>query len=227
MCSNVFLHNISMSVPATCHILGNQYTLLQQSEKKQKRLFSSLAFFFFFLMRKESLPISLQLTSLKFHCHPFIPPSITGIEEEWSCLRTVIHLLGWTGCYPNNKIMSARKRQWLLGRQSTVSVMLIHGASSNEISSVQSLSHVWLFATLWTAAHQASLSITNSQSCSNSCPSSWWWHPTISSYVIPFSSCLQSFIASGSFLKSQFFASGGQSIGASASASVLQMNIQD
>ena len=61
---------------------------------------------------------------------------------------------------------------------------------------------------------------------SNSRPSNWWCHPTISSSVIPFSSCLQSFPASGSFPISQFFASGGQSIGASASASVLPMNIQ-
>ena len=64
------------------------------------------------------------------------------------------------------------------------------------------------------------------RACSNSCPSSRWCHPTISSSVVPFS-CLQSFPASGSFLMSQFFASGGQSIGASASASVLPMNIQD
>ena len=63
--------------------------------------------------------------------------------------------------------------------------------------------------------------------CSNSCPASRWCHPTISSSVIPFSSCLQSFPASGSFLVSQFFTSGGQSIGASASASVFPMNIQD
>ena len=62
---------------------------------------------------------------------------------------------------------------------------------------------------------------------SNSCPSSWWCHPTISSFVVPFTSCLQSFTASGSFQKSQFFASGGWSIGASASASVFPMNIQD
>ena len=60
--------------------------------------------------------------------------------------------------------------------------------------------------------------------CSNSCPSSWWCHPTISSSVVPFSYCLQSFPASGSFPRSQFFSSGGQSIGAS--ASVLPMNIQ-
>ena len=62
---------------------------------------------------------------------------------------------------------------------------------------------------------------------SNSCPSSQWCHPTISSFVIPFFTCLQSFPASGSFPGSQFFASGGQSIGVLASASVLPMNIQD
>ena len=62
---------------------------------------------------------------------------------------------------------------------------------------------------------------------SNSCPSSWWCHPAISSFVLPFSSCLQSFPASGSFPVSQFFVSGGHSIGVSASASVLPMNIQD
>ena len=62
---------------------------------------------------------------------------------------------------------------------------------------------------------------------SNSCPLSQWCHPTISSAVIPFSSCLQSFPASGSFQMSQFFPSGGQSIGVSVSASVLPMNIQD
>ena len=61
---------------------------------------------------------------------------------------------------------------------------------------------------------------------SNSCPSSQWCHPTISSSVIPFSH-VQSFPASKSFQKSQFFTSGGQSIGVSASASVLPMNIQD
>ena len=65
------------------------------------------------------------------------------------------------------------------------------------------------------------------RACSNLCPLSWWCHPTISSSVIPISSCLQSFPASGSFPRSQFFASGGQSIGASASASVLPKNIQD
>ena len=65
------------------------------------------------------------------------------------------------------------------------------------------------------------------RACSNSCPLSQWCHPTISSSVVPFSSCLQSFPASGSFLMSRLFASSSQSIGVSASASVLPMNIQD
>ena len=86
-------------------------------------------------------------------------------------------------------------------------------------SQVQSLSRVWLFVTPWTAATPGVYS--------NSCPLSQWCHPTISSSVIPFSSCLQSFPASGSFQMSQLFASSGQSIGVSASTSVLPMNTQD
>ena len=65
------------------------------------------------------------------------------------------------------------------------------------------------------------------RACSNSCPSSRWCHPTISSFVTPLSSCLQSFPASGSCPMSPLFTSSGQSIGASALASVLSMNIQD
>ena len=65
------------------------------------------------------------------------------------------------------------------------------------------------------------------RACSNSCPSSWWCYSTILTSVVPFASCLQSFPASGSFPMSQFFASSGQSIGTSASASVLPMKIQD
>ena len=89
-------------------------------------------------------------------------------------------------------------------------------------SSVHSLSHVRLVVTPWTAAAcQASLPITSA------CPSCQWCHPTSSSSVIPFFSHLQSFPASGSFPMSRFFASGGQSTGVSASASVLLVNIQD
>ena len=89
------------------------------------------------------------------------------------------------------------------------------------------LSHVWLFATPWTAAHQAFLSITKSRSLLKLMSIKWWCHLIISSSVIAFSSWRQSFPASGSFPMSWFFASGSQSIGASASASVFPMNIQD
>ena len=81
--------------------------------------------------------------------------------------------------------------------------------------------------TPWTAARQASCPSQTPRACSNSCPSSRWCYPTILSSLVPFSSCLQSFPASRSFPMSQFFASGGQSIGASASASVLPMNSQN
>ena len=92
---------------------------------------------------------------------------------------------------------------------------------------VQSLSCVRLFVTPRTAAHLASMSFTVSRSLLKFSPLSLWCHPTISPSVIPFSSYFQSFLASGFFPVSQFFASGGQSIGVSASASVLPMNIQD
>ena len=90
---------------------------------------------------------------------------------------------------------------------------------------VQLLSYIWLFVTPWTAAWQASLSLSP-RVCSNSCPLSWWCHPTISSSVTPFSSCLQSFPASESFPVSQLFALGGQSIEVSSSASILPVDIQ-
>ena len=96
-----------------------------------------------------------------------------------------------------------------------------------QFSSVQSLSHIRLFVAPWTTACQASLSITDSRSSPKPCPSSRWCHSTISSSVLPFSSRPQSFPASGSFQMSQLFASGGQSIGVSATASVLPMSTQD
>ena len=91
---------------------------------------------------------------------------------------------------------------------------------------VQLLSCVWLFATPWTVAHQASLSFTISWSLLKLKFIEWWCHSTISFSVALFS-CLQSFPASECFPMSQLFASGGQNIRASASASLLPMNIQD
>ena len=89
------------------------------------------------------------------------------------------------------------------------------------------INRVQLFAIPWSEACQAFLSFTISRNSLKLCPLSQWSHPIISSSVIPFSSCFQSFPASGSFLMSQLFTSGGQSIGASVSVLVLPMNIQD
>ena len=91
-------------------------------------------------------------------------------------------------------------------------------------------SHPVMYDSLWTHGLQHDrlpCPSTTPGAYSNSCPSSQWCHPTISSSVVPFSSRPQSFPATGSFPRSQFFASGGQSIGVSASTSVLPMNTQD
>ena len=95
-----------------------------------------------------------------------------------------------------------------------------------QFSSVQ-FSCVWLFATPWTTAHRPPCPSPTPGVHPNPCPLSRWCHPTISTSVVPFSSCPQSFPASGSFPVSQLFASGGQSIGVSAWTSVLPMNTQD
>ena len=89
----------------------------------------------------------------------------------------------------------------------------------SEFSSVQLLSHALQYARL-------PCPLPAPGACSNARPSSQWWQPTVSFSGVCFSLCLQSFPASGSFPLSQFFASSGQSIGVSASASVLPMNIQ-
>ena len=92
---------------------------------------------------------------------------------------------------------------------------------------IQSLSHVWLFATPWTEHARLPCPSLSAVVCSNSCALSWWYHPTILSSVIPFSTCPQSFSAWEPFPMGLLFASGGQSIWVSASSSVLPMNIQD
>ena len=94
-------------------------------------------------------------------------------------------------------------------------------------SSVQSLSHVRPLPSHEMKNARAPCPSPPPAVHPNPCSSSQWCHPTISSSVIPFSSCLQSFSASRSFPMSQFFTSGGQTIGASASASILPMNNQD
>ena len=100
-------------------------------------------------------------------------------------------------------------------------------SKSGTLSSVQSLSRVRLFVTPWTAAARPLCPSPTPGVHPNPCSSSRWCHPTISSSAVPFSSCPQSFPASGSFQMSQLFSSGGQSIGVSASKSVSPMNTQD
>ena len=110
------------------------------------------------------------------------------------------------------------KRWWEVNNyQIDFSVFLWNSVSlSIQFSSVQSLSHVRLFATPWIAARQPSLSITNFQSSPKLISiESGWCHPAISSSVVPFSSCPQSLPASGSFPMSQLFTWSGQSIGVS------------
>ena len=104
------------------------------------------------------------------------------------------------------------------------------GRDWTELNELLLLSCSVVFDSLWPCGLQhAGLLCPSSHptACSNSYPLSWWCHPTISSSVIPLSSCLQSFPASGSFQMNHFFASGGQTIGVSVSASVLPVNIQD
>jgi len=96
-----------------------------------------------------------------------------------------------------------------------------------QFSSVQSLSCVWLLATPYMVNTRPPCPLPTPGDYSNSCPLSRWCHPTISSSVVSFSSCLQFSPALGTLPVCQFFTSGGQNIGVSASASALPMNIQD
>ena len=107
------------------------------------------------------------------------------------------------------------------------SLEMVFPVSLYPLSLVQSLSHVQLFGTYGLQHARPPCPSPTPRAYANSCPSSQWCHPTISSAVVPFSSCLQCFPASRSFPMSQLFTSGGQSFGVSASASVLPMNIHD
>ena len=127
--------------------------------------------------------------------------------------------LTWNSRFKKNQQMfSSLHRQW------DAQLYII---SDEEFSIVHSLSRVQLFVTPWITARQDSLSIQTPRVYSNSCPLSRWCHPAISSSVVPFSSCPQSLQTSGCFPLSQLFTWGSQSIGVSASTSVLPMNTQD
>ena len=127
-------------------------------------------------------------------------------------------------------IITCKKKNFISSLSLKRKPLIQHIVSKNQslkwFTSVKWLSIVRLFATSWTAERQAFLSITISQSLPK-LMSNEYWHPTVSSSAVPFSSHLQSFPASGSFEMSQFLTSGGQSIGVSGSTSVLPKNTQD
>ena len=167
-------------------------------------------------------------------------PNCCNQSESWKLCRSCkenslfpLDLKLW-GCEPGiNKTHEGKAELWNEAKteqnwQTERIWILSRSLESN--SSVQSLSCVQLFATSWTAGHQASLSITNSQgrpkpmSIESVMPSN---HLILCCPLLLFSSCPQSFPASGSFPMSQLFPSGGQSIGVSASTSVLPVNTQD
>ena len=127
-----------------------------------------------------------------------------------------------SGFFTTNTTWEAQRVTYMHINETFLYSVKIHSLSSLFSCSVVS----WLFAIPWTAECQTSCPSPTPGAYSNSWPSSQQCYPTISSSVVPFSSCFQSFPASGSFLMNQFFASGGPSIGVSALASVLPVNIQ-
>ena len=136
---------------------------------------------------------------------------------------------GFAGSYGNAMFSFLRNCQTVFQSGCTILPAIMRAPVSLHLCSVQ-FSRSVTSNSLWSHGLQYTrlpCPSTTPRACSNLCPSSQWCHPTISSSVVPFSFCLQSFPASGSFPMSQFSASGGQSIGASASTSVLPMDIQD
>ena len=121
----------------------------------------------------------------------------------------------------------------MLGKATAIGIFIfnvlinLYQLHSKRFSSVELLSRVWLFARHESQHARPPCPSPTPGVDSDSCPSSQWCHPAISSSVVPFSSCPQYFPASGAFQMGQFFTSGGQSIGVSASKSVPLMNTQD
>ena len=136
------------------------------------------------------------------------------------------HLFLSLFCHPTCTFLFSEGILFLIHRYDRFK-FLDYFSNWSTFSSVQLLNRVWLLVTPWTVASQASWFITNSWSLLKLMTIDQWCQSTISFSVSPFSSRLQSFPASGYFTMGQLFASGGQSIGVSASTSVLPMNTQD
>ena len=162
-----------------------------------------------------SVPRSSPSCLLPLGCSPI---SASGCDPE--CFQTTASVLGLRVCKILNAFLESGSLfatvTWLSGTQALCCIVLLSLSVTSDSWRPHELQHTRLPYPSPTPG-----------ACSNSCPLSQWCHPTISSSVVPFSSCLQSFPASGSFLMSPLFASVGQSIGASASTSVFSMNIQD
>ena len=158
------------------------------------------------------------------------PGEGNGNPLQYSCLKNSMRREAWHATVHG----TAKSCAWIkwLNTHTHEQVMPITALDTHVVIRslfitvvVQLLSHVWLFATLGTAACQALLSFSISQYAQNSCPLNWCCHPSNSSSVAPFSSCYQSFPAPESFPLSGLLTSGGQSIGTSASVLPLILRV--
>ena len=159
----------------------------------------------------DSLKMFTNVTVLIFSSVAFVSPSVSPFKCRHP-LHSVLII---------HTLLLGNLTSLLISTTITLWLLHLH-LQSSALAVVQSLSHVWLFVTSWTVAHQVSLSFTISW-CLLKLMSIESMMP--SNYLIPFSSSSQSFLAAGSFPRSQFYAQGGQSIGVSALASVLPKNI--
>ena len=184
-----------------------------------KCLFKSFPIFIIFLQFWEFWEILLNILATSFK-YIYILFSHFSYVQLWAPLSMEILQAKNTGVGYQSLLQGIFPTQELNPGLPHCRQILYHV----QFSSVQFLSHVRLFATPWTTALQACLSITNDRIHPNPCSLSQWCHPTISFSIVPFIFCPQSFPASGSFPMSQLFAWGGQSIGVSASTSVLSVN---
>ena len=169
---------------------------------------------------------SCNYGSLCFQVIPFLWQWLkVGVISLYHCSCCIPSFSCWPFRFENSHVLLIRASlmAYIMERYD-IAENLIHLVS---VSSVQLLSHVNSLRPHGLQHARLPYLSPTARAYSNSCPVRQWCHPAISSSVVPFSSCPQSLPASESFPMSQFFASGGQSIGVSASASVLSMNIQD
>ena len=185
-----------------CTQYASKFGKLSSSHRTGKGQFSSQS-------QRKAMPKNAQTTAQWHSSHMLVKwclkSSKPGFSNTWTMNFQMFKLDLEMAEEPEIKLPtsagSSKKQE--ISRRTSISALLIMPKSLTVFSSVQLLSRVWLFEPPWTTAQQASLSITNCRSTPKPCPSSRWCHSTILSSVIPFSSCPQSFPASGSFQMSQ------------------------